>query len=219
MNVVPLRRLVAERGLDVSAEPVVRGVLAEAGLLVHDGVDGATLPAVRALLDERLATSCGSRFCDELGPALAGGPVVRGREDDCRVCRGSEVERARARVAAACRATGIRRLLVVGGSPRSCDELKGDRGAGPRGAAGAPEVEWRFVDGVARPNPAEAKANVAWAEVIVIWATTLLDHKVSTLYTNPPHPRRVTCAQRSAVAPCDTIVRAITGDDRPTSEG
>ncbi len=210
MNIVPITRLRSELGLHEDAEPALRALLADRGLLVAHGVNGSTLREVRALLAAELAVSCGDPVCDTLAPRFGGPVVVRGAS--CIVCCGSVNERARKRALAACRDAGVRRIVVLGGSPRAREELYGDYvDRLPDGTSRPFGIEWRLVDGTGRPSEREALANIAWADIIVVWANTQLDHKVSTLYTNSGHRRIVTCAQRGSGALCDTLTLAVGG--------
>ena len=210
MNVVPLERLARERHLDPSSVDVLRAVLADAGPLEDDGADGATLPIVRPILDRALSPTCASAECDAIAPRLCGGAVVHTSPGRCRVCGGSVNERARARIYAACIATGARRLVVVGGSPRSRAEIAGNGGRWEREVTGPLGIEWRFVDGTARHLDTVARANVAWAHVVVTWGPAQLGHVVSDLYAGPgSHPRTVTCGLRGLGALADTIVRGL----------
>lgn len=220
MNIVPISRLRSEFSVAADADASIRALLAANALLVGDGIDGSRLCEVRRVLGESLATSCGDSKCDELAPHFGGSVVVRGAAARCVVCQGSVNERARKRVLVACHRSGVRRLVVVGGSPRAREELWGDyEERRPDGSRSGIGVEWRLVDGTGRPNEREARANLDWADIVVIWATTQLDHKVSMLYVNGRHPRTITCAQRSSAAVCGAITRAITGGSRSTSSG
>ncbi len=213
MNVVPLARLARERHLDpASAIPVMRTVLARAGLLVEEGVDGATLSVVRPFLDGALALTCGHAECDAIAPRLCGGSVVHASPHRCCVCGASANERARARIYAACIATGARRLVVVGGSPSHREELAGGGARWGREIVGPLGIEWRFVDGSGRHTETAARANIAWADLVVIWAPTQLGHTVSDQYTGSArHPRTATCARKGFGALADTIADALRG--------
>ena len=213
MNVVPLARLARERHLDpAAAVDVMRRVLEREGLLVEDGVDGATLPVVRPFLDRALSLTCGHAECDAIAPRLCGGAVVHAGAHRCCVCGGSVNERARARVYAACIAGGARRLVVVGGSPASREELVGGGARWEREIIGPLGIEWRLVDGSGRHTDTAARANIAWADIVVIWVPTQLGHSVSDLYTGPGrHPRTATCALRGVGALADTIAGALGG--------
>ena len=210
MNVVPLARIARERHLDPSAVEVLRTVLAEAGLLVDAGVDGTTLSIVGPFLDRAVAPTCGHAECDAIAPRLCGGTVAHTSSARCSVCGGSVNERARARIYAACVASGARHLVVVGGSPRSREELTGTGGRWEREVIAPLGIEWRLIDGTARHTETAARANIAWADVVVIWGPTQLGHKVSTLYTGSGgHARTVTCGLRGFGALADTIVRGL----------
>jgi hypothetical protein len=213
VNVVPLARLARERHLDPSvAIPVMRAVLAAAGLLVGDGVDGATLQAVRPFLDTALALTCGHAECDAMAPRVCGGSVVHTGAHRCCVCGGSANERARARIYAACIASGARRIVVVGGSPSHWDELAEPGPRWEREVAGPLGIEWRFVDGSGRHTETAARANIAWADLVVIWAPTRLGHTVSDQYTGGGRrPRTATCMRKGFGAIADTIATALNG--------
>jgi hypothetical protein len=210
VNVVPLARLARERHLDPpAAVPVLRTVLAHAGLLVDDGVDGATLSVVRPFLDGALALTCGHAECDAVAPRLAGGAVVHAGPHRCCVCGGSANERARARIHAACAASGARRIVVVGESPSARDEAVGADARWTRVLD--PPLAWRFVDGDARHTEAVARANIAWADVVV-WVPTRVGHAVSDQYTGrSSHPRTVACTRRGFGALADAIAEALDG--------
>lgn len=93
----------------------------------------------------------------------------------CSICTGSNNRRALRRMAHACAAAGVHRLLIVGGRPPAYVELE-------RTLAGAP-LELRFVDGTQHlPNLNDALQDCAWADLLVVWAPTPLPHKVSLLY-------------------------------------
>ena len=74
----------------------------------------------------------------------------------------------------ACRARGWRRLCVVGGSPNARTALQEIVGR---------DLELRLVDGTVSSSRAHADANLGWADVVVVWGSTQLAHKVSLLYT------------------------------------
>jgi hypothetical protein len=212
VNVVPLARLARERHLDASAVDVLRAVLADAGLLVEDGIDGAMLSVVRPFLDGALAPTCGHAECDAIAPRLCGGAVAHTSPGRCRVCGGSVNERARARIHAARIRSGARHLVVVGGSPRSREEIAGNGGRWERQVTAPLGIEWRLVDGSARHTETAARANIAWADVVVIWGPTQLGHTVSALYTGSgSHRRTVTCGLRGVAGLADTIVRGLEG--------
>ena len=213
MNVVPLARLVAERRLLPTCDSTVRGVLAEANLLVADGsgVDGSRLREVRDTLDRCLAPACTDERCRAIAPDFARGDmVVDVAPPQCPVCRGSDNARAIARLQIACRDSGVRRVLVVGGSPNGRDAIIGRDYISwdhERAIGTALGIEIRTVDGTAHHTLSEARANITWADLVVVWAPTQLAHKVSTHYTGQwRHARTITCSRRGVTALCDEIV-------------
>lgn len=94
-------------------------------------------------------------------------------------------------------------LLVVGGTPAHHTELKR--------LLEASGVELRCIDGAARsPSQKEAWGHLKWADVTVIWASTPLPHKVSTLFTSEPIGRPpLTVARRGIEALCTEVCKSL----------
>lgn len=49
------------------------------------------------------------------------------------------------------------------------------------------------------------EADLAWADVIMVWGGTQLDHKVSKLYTDARRPNVVTCSRCGIAALAQTV--------------
>jgi hypothetical protein len=89
-------------------------------------------------------------------------------------------------------------LLVVGGSPTTRRELS--EAIGQR-------VFLRLVDGTERRTKKKAEQDCAWADLVVIWGSTELNHGVSNLY---PPPRLVAhCRGVGSLA--DEVIRHLDG--------
>ena len=111
----------------------------------------------------------------------------------CEYCGGSDNLRAARRFARLCRANAIRRLVIVGGSPSVHAELE---------TLKAPEWELRLVSGTDRRTTDKARADLDWAQLVFIWGSSELDHKVSRLYTDSPGAdrRKLIAVARRGVA-------------------
>jgi hypothetical protein len=124
----------------------------------------------------------------------------------CEHCGGSVNKREALTLIEAFAARGLSRLLVVGGGPGTAEELVTLLGNA---------IELRIVDGEAHRNQTQADSELAWADVVAIWGSTILPHKVSKLYTD----RRVeyrgklcTVTRRGAAALCKTVVEKVKGE-------
>ena len=108
-------------------------------------------------------------------PAPAPAPDTAASEDAAD--EGSDLQRAAQVLAAACRAAGVQRLVVVGGSPTYRLQLREllERFA----------LELRLVAGQERRTQKQARADLAWGDVVLVWGGTLLDHSLSQLYQGP----------------------------------
>jgi hypothetical protein len=133
-------------------------------------------------------------------PARAGVRVVEASIDaSCDACGSSVNKRASLALIGAFNARGLRRLLVIGGGPGTAEELR-------QLLAGA--VDIRIVDGEGHRNAAKADADLRWADVVAVWSSTILSHKVSKLYTDQRASFRdklVTVPRRGVAALCHAV--------------
>lgn len=165
-----------KRSISSEKRDRVAAALAERFILVCDD------PPCRAELDERLPKD----------GVLPGARVLTASDARfCIICQGSDNARAVGRMVRLLRLRGMGRLLVVGGSPVSRSELVRLVGGG---------VEIRTVSGTDRRTLEEAQRDRAWADVLIIWGSTQLDHRVSDLYTARTGRARVITASRRGIA-------------------
>jgi len=130
---------------------------------------------VAAALSERFLRVCRRGDCQARARLLAHGRAVvpATSSGTCQVCGGSAAAGSLAEMERACTAAGWRRLCVVGGSPKSRLEIR---------ETIRPPLEVRLVDGTASRTGPEARDDIQWADHVVLWGGTELDHKVSNLY-------------------------------------
>lgn len=137
-------------------------------------------------------------------PAKAGLRVVEvGADAVCDLCGSSANKRAALAMIGAFRARGLRRLLVVGGGPGTSEDLR---------QLLAGEVDIRIVDGEGHRNAAKADADLRWADVVAVWSSTILSHKVSKLYTDQRASFReklVTVPRRGVAALCMAVTEKV----------
>lgn len=153
-----------------------------------------------------------------LGPAEDTRPVVRRCEDcaeidapagarvveiedsrRCERCAGSVNRREALALVEAFRDKGLGRLLVVGGSPGTAGELRDLVGGA---------LDLRIIEGNAHHDSNQAETELRWADVVAIWGATILDHKVSKLFTDRRGAYRdklVSLSRRSVGALCRAV--------------
>jgi hypothetical protein len=134
-----------------------------------------------AELEGRFSLHCSSPACTEAAGRSGRVPLHAATKALCPHCGGSDNARAARDVVAACAASGVRRLLVVGGSPSVREELRSALGS---------SLELRMVDGTERRTQERARGDMEWADLVLLWGGTELDHKVSTHYAHPPAGQR-----------------------------
>lgn len=154
------------------------------------------LGAIRELLGDRfiiLCTRCRDAASDDRVVIAAERPA------DCAACGGSANDAAMRAAITALHERGLRKIAVVGGSPGTHDGLR---------TAVNDRLDLRIVPGTERRNAHDAKADLAWADLVVIWGGTELGHKVSKLYTDTRDPKVVTCGKRGVAALAATMTEA-----------
>lgn len=173
------------------------------------GMAAEKLPRAASALHDSVLRSCGDTLCLALAGKRAGGRLVATvRADQCEICLGSDNRRAALAMADAMADAGRHRLLVVGGTGGNHADLAELLvGTG---------VELRCVDGAERSRTKKAALpDLAWADLMVVWASTPLPHKVSVSYTDerPPELPMITVARRGIAALCNEV-RASVADPR-----
>ena len=151
---------------------------------------------VAAALSEVFVRHCNNGDCRQVaaqpGPRR---PLLADRQR-CEVCGGSANRSALERLARAMQERGLSRVLVVGGTEASERDIR-------QSSAGA--LEWRFVNTQVARDDRYHRSNREWAEVMVIWSSTPLPHKVSRHYEHGGDSMRITVTKRGVAALADTV--------------
>jgi hypothetical protein len=154
---------------------------------------------IRELLVTRFVRSCSRATCKQAAARDGRSMLEVAHHKDCEFCGGQENRAEIERAIKELEARGITRLVIVGGSPATHEELT--RLVGER-------LTVRLISGTDRRNGTAAKSDIAWAQLVVVWGGTELDHKVSKLYTDGRHPHVVTCPKRGIASLAATIMDA-----------
>jgi hypothetical protein len=174
------------------ARTAARTALEEAGLTRPGkvNIDAAKQDRFERLLEATFHITCGDRLCE--GRAEGRRCFRASRTTACRVCRGSANRRALVEAEEAMTRARIGRVVIVGGGTGSRQELEELKSG---------SWELRLVDGTARRTLEQAVADARWADLVVLWGSTPLDHKVSGLYVQEvPGPRCLQTARRGLSA-------------------
>lgn len=202
-NEVEIARLLAGLGYrSPAAHQRARAAIQSAGLTSSSKqrIAISKVPAVQQLLSDRFVIVCTQAACRaEVGLGDPRVAMAADRSVDCNICSGQPNRTALRRAIEALVQRGLHRVVVIGGSPATREEL---------GSLGGGGLDLRLVSGTDRRTARDAKADLAWAHLIVIWGSTELDHKVSKLYTDSKDARVVTCPRRGVAALAGTLVEA-----------
>lgn len=161
------------------------------------------LAAAREALASALVLTCSAAACqDEARQSPERTRVPAADRRHCEICGGSDNQHAIDALVKVAVQKKCTRLLVIGGSPSTREEL--DKLIKGR-------IEYRGIDGTLRRTQAQAHADMGWAHLVMIWGSTELAHRVSMLYTRAPGQscRVVSCPKRGIVALAQAAVRAL----------
>ena len=171
-----LNALLTELGFDsTESQQLARTALVDAKLTTptKSRIDGAKRPRVEGTLRSQFLVSCGAADCERDAGERT---VVRTSAlQHCWSCHGSPNRRGAQSAIEAMRRGNIRRLVIVGGSPSVHDELRQFLGNA---------IDLRIVSGTERRTLDLARSDMRWADLVLVWGSSELDHKVSTLYVN-----------------------------------
>ena len=172
-----------------------RAVLEEEGLTSPRKVRISETKLSRAeqLLAERFYRVCVDPACQQVARASGREPLLVEPRGYCEHCGGSNNRRAEVAFLESCERHGVRRVVVVGGSPSVREELENKLGG---------QLELRMVDGTERRTAGKAHGDLEWADLVLVWGATELHHKVSAHYTHPgtPYRHKVVHVARRGVA-------------------
>jgi hypothetical protein len=174
----------SEEGFDLPAGRALAREALMAGGLTRAGktrMSAAKEDRARSLLDGQLYRHCSTAACVAAAARSGRTPVLTAHRTACASCGGSDNRRAEEALVSACQQAGIRRVAIVGGSPSVREELRD---------ALSSRLELRLVDGTERRTLAQARLDLEWADLVLLWGGSELDHRVSTLYTGAPPPLR-----------------------------
>jgi len=186
------------RELGYSDDAACDEILAAAGITNtrKPRIHASKRARVAELLEAQLFPVCNRGDCQARARSLSGKKrsVGAAGQAHCRVCAGSVNQRAVDELVATAKRAGATKVCVVGGSPRTREELL-------RMLNG--RLELRSVDGTRAHTRAQAEENCRWADVVVVWGPTELDHRVSQLYHGP----NVVTASKRGVAEVAVVAR------------
>ncbi len=205
MNDIPIPQMLREFGIaDGASQQLARESLAEWGLMTRPNRQRIARykrdDALEAL-SESFLWHCSNGDCRTAARgAPPGTPPLLVEQPHCSVCGGSRDSSALARMAGALAAARLSRVLVVGGTENKCREIQGKSPGG---------IEWRFVDGKAARPDRLLRSDREWAEVIVLWASTVLDHRVSAHFPAKGDDRVITVPRRGIAALAEAVTRHV----------
>lgn len=161
------------------------------------------LEPAREALAAALVLTCSAAQCQEEAratPERTRVPAADRRH--CEICGGSDNQHAVDALVKKAIEKKCTRLLVIGGSPATRDELT---------ALIKGRIEYKAIDGTIRRTKDQAQSDMAWAHLVMIWGSTELAHRVSMLYTRAPGQscRVVICPRRGIVALAQAAVRSL----------
>ena len=197
----PIVHMFTEFGITAAeSQQKARTALVEAGVIsgrpnrANIAVDKAE--RARACLTAAFLWHCGHGDCRSRAlDAGAGRPPLLVEQPSCAVCGGSSDLSALARMAAAMAKAGLFRILVVGGTANKERTMRQET-----------RVEWRFIDGTAAPHERSLRSQRQWADIIVVWASTPLKHRVSRHFEGRGDDRVIIVDRRGIAALAEAVI-------------
>ena len=176
-----------------------RSALVEAGTISgrpnRVNISAEKAGPARSALEAAFLWHCGNGDCRRAASSSSAPTLLVDRQS-CHICGGSGDRSALRRLGKAAAKAGVTRILIVGGTETKWREIRSGSPAG---------LEWRFVDGVKSRDDRHFRGDRRWAEVIVLWSSTPLDHRVSSHFTGKNDGRVVTVSRRGIASLADAV--------------
>ena len=176
-DVLPIDLVLAQMGFESQAAVIARRLLESVGVTQPKkrNVHHSKIECIRDILSSRFIRVCRDAGCQNEASST-NRTVLFVADRHCSVCRGRRVNRAAHLMTSTLRESGLTRLLVMGGSPEAEREL--------REATVRSDLRLDVIYGH-RSNGARTRALATAADVIVIWAGTIVSHAVTAQATDP----------------------------------
>lgn len=202
---ISILRMFKDMGIGASAsQKAAQATLVEARIISsrpnRTNIAAAKIDRALEVLEEVFSWHCGSSACRAKSKE-AGRRTLLVERTRCMICGGSNDRHALQEMASSAAASNMSKILVVGGTSTKHREI---REKSPSG------VEWRFVDGKKPKDARYFRPDRKWAEIIVIWGSTELDHKVSGHFDGKGDSRVITVSRRSIGALAEGVIRHLT---------
>lgn len=201
-DVLSIEALLASLGFrSHGAQAAARKVLVSAGLSTPRKTNIAAYK--REQVENELATHL-VRVCESTGCEAKARRDRRERVTvhiaDCEMCGGGSTRHATNIMLERLSAAGVRRILVVGGSPTVHTQLNT--------LFEESRIEIDIVPGDRMLDARRAEALANRADVIVVWGASILSHKVSTFFTDPRFGhKRAMLARRGVRSFAEAVTR------------
>ena len=158
------------------------------------------LKRVESCLQETFSWHCRSGDCKRAAKAATRPPLLVAKSH-CAYCGGSADRRSLKKMSETLDALGSRRILVLGGTSRVHQEIERK--------SRSLRVEWRFIEGTKAKDDRYYRPHRDWADIIVIWSSTPLDHRVSRHFTGRSDDRVITAERRGISSFCQSVISHI----------
>ena len=183
------------------AQKAAQDALVEAGVISarrnRANIADSKTERARAVLEQAFLWRCRNGDCKREASGV-GEPALLVEQAACSVCGGSQDGSALRRMAAAASAANVSRILVAGGTEAKWHSIR---------ARSPNSVEWRFIDGTRSRDDRYFRSDRYWAQIIVLWSSTPLDHRVSSHFDGKGDGRVITVTKRGIAALADGIAQ------------
>lgn len=164
-------------------------------------IANAKLPLAEKVIREAIFRTCHKQACREKARG-DGRVVIDVAAKHCDSCGGEDNRTAVVEMLETMRHCGHTKLLVVGGAPNTRRELQ---------TLCTEPCDLRFLTAEQNPGRKTSDKHVAWADVVVIWASTPIPHKMTQAIRGP---HVITCGQRGVAALARGVTRYLSSCGR-----
>ena len=205
MTDIAIAEMLHEFGIaDPGSRETARAALIGGGLIAN--AKKVNILAAKSLQASTLLAESFQRHCNDgdcrSAAANGGTPPLLVDKEVCSFCGGSKDRTAVAEMARAMIEAKKRRILVVGGTSAKEREIE---------EKSPPGIEWRVIEGKTGRPDRYYRNHREWADLVVIWGSTELSHKVSAHFDGKGDDGVITVRRRGITALADEVTRHFQG--------
>ena len=200
---IPIADMLNDFGIiDKTAQQTARKALFQSHVIQKNSdrpnISCSKVDPAQQALREQFIWHCNHGNCRTAAQQNPGKPPLPVEQRACQICHGSPSAKALLEMEKVAIDDRKSNILIVGGTEKKEREILKKLSS---------NAEWRFIDGTKGKEDRYYRSHRDWADIIVIWQSTPLGHRVSAHFDGKGDRRVITVRRRGIHCLAEEIIR------------